>query len=190
MSELLLIHDFLAPAVCAELLAELRRATGSPAGVDGAAPARTVDIRVRRATAIVPSQALRNLIAGQLRQAMPGIGAHFGVALTQCEEPQFLRYETGGHFVPHQDGNTPLLHNDSRFRRISAVIFLSTPSESPAHGDHGGGLLVIHGRYPDTGSRAPVPHKPGTLAAFRAETTHEVTPVTHGERYTIVAWYR
>ena len=38
--------------------------------------------------------------------------------------------------------------------------------------------------------RAPVLPAPGTLVAFRAETTHEVTPVTRGERYAIVSWYR
>jgi predicted 2-oxoglutarate/Fe(II)-dependent dioxygenase YbiX len=32
--------------------------------------------------------------------------------------------------------------------------------------------------------------EPGMLIAFRAETTHEITPVTHGERYSIVSWYR
>jgi len=28
------------------------------------------------------------------------------------------------------------------------------------------------------------------LVAFRSETTHEVTPVTHGERYSIASWFR
>jgi predicted 2-oxoglutarate/Fe(II)-dependent dioxygenase YbiX len=27
------------------------------------------------------------------------------------------------------------------------------------------------------------------LLAFRPELPHEVTPVTHGERFTIVSWY-
>jgi SM-20-related protein len=35
-----------------------------------------------------------------------------------------------------------------------------------------------------------MPNAPGTLVAYRAETTHEVTPVTHGERFTIVSWFR
>ena len=30
----------------------------------------------------------------------------------------------------------------------------------------------------------------GTLVAFRAEKTHEVTAVTRGERFTVVTWYR
>ena len=38
--------------------------------------------------------------------------------------------------------------------------------------------------------RVPVVPAPRTLVAFRAETTHEVTPVTRGERSAIVSWYR
>lgn len=30
----------------------------------------------------------------------------------------------------------------------------------------------------------------GTLVAFRAETTHEVTPVTHSEGYSIINWHK
>jgi predicted 2-oxoglutarate/Fe(II)-dependent dioxygenase YbiX len=48
---------------------------------------------------------------------------------------------------------------------------------------------VFHGPYPDYDLRVPLAPSPGTLVAFRAETTHEVTPVTHGERVTIVSWY-
>ncbi|MER9409217.1 2OG-Fe(II) oxygenase [Mesorhizobium sp. M0589] len=35
-----------------------------------------------------------------------------------------------------------------------------------------------------------MPALPGSLVAFRSETTHEVTPVTCNERFTIVSWYR
>jgi SM-20-related protein len=115
---------------------------------------------------------------------------HFGVPLGQCEEPQFLRYETGDFFVPHQDGNTPLIHDQSRFRKISVVLFLNAQSEEPSPGAYGGGSLVLHGHYSGPSLCVPVVPAPGTLVAFRAETTHEVTPVTHGERFTIVSWYR
>jgi SM-20-related protein len=109
--------------------------------------------------------------------------------LGQCEEPQFLRYDVGDFFVPHQDGNTPLIHDRSRFRKISVVLFLSTQSEDPTPGTHGGGSLVLHGHHSGPFLRVPVLAAPGTLVAFRAETTHEVTPITHGERFTIVSWY-
>jgi SM-20-related protein len=118
------------------------------------------------------------------------IEAHFDVALSSCEAPQFLRYETGDFFVPHQDGNTPLVHDHSRFRRISVVIFLSTPSAEPMRETYGGGSLVFHGSYATPSPTVSVNPEPGTLIAFRSETTHEVTPVTHGERYTIVSWFR
>jgi SM-20-related protein len=31
---------------------------------------------------------------------------------------------------------------------------------------------------------------PGTLVAFPSETTHEVLPITDGERLSVVSWYR
>src|SRR5687767_1637114 len=109
--------------------------------------------------------------------------------LTEFEAPQFLRYETGDFFVPHQDGNTPMIYDESRFRKISVVIFLSTPSDEPEPETYGGGSLVFHGPF-TTNERLPLNPAPGTLVAFRSETTHEVTQVTHGERYTIVTWFR
>ena len=115
---------------------------------------------------------------------------HFGVALAQCDPPQFLRYVTGDYFVAHQDGNTPLIHDDSRFRKVSIVIFLSRKTAAPQPESYGGGALVTHGTYAESYRRSELGAEPGSLVAFRAETTHEVTPVTHGERYTIVSWYR
>ena len=50
--------------------------------------------------------------------------------------------------------------------------------------------LVLHGPYPDFDYRQAVACGAGSLAAFRSETTHEVLPVEHGERFTIVSWFR
>ena len=91
--------------------------------------------------------------------------------------------------VAHQDGNTPLIHDDSRFRKVSAVIFLSAFSRAPAPESYGGGALVLHGPYSGPDLRVPLTPAAGTLICFRAETTHEVLPLTHGERFTIVSWY-
>jgi SM-20-related protein len=115
---------------------------------------------------------------------------HFALSLSSCEEPQFLRYRPGDFFVAHQDGNTPLIHDDTRFRKVSAIIFLSGQSEAPAPGHYGGGSLVFHGPYSGPQLRVPVTPPAGTLLCFRAETTHEVLPVTHGERISIVSWFR
>ena len=57
------------------------------------------------------------------------------------------------------------------------------------------GLLLAAVAVAGCGSSAPssdvsiLTPAPGTLVCFRAETTHEVLPVTHGERFTIVSWY-
>jgi predicted 2-oxoglutarate/Fe(II)-dependent dioxygenase YbiX len=50
--------------------------------------------------------------------------------------------------------------------------------------------LRFAGLYAESYRRVELEAEPGTLVAFRSETTHEVTPVTHGERYTIASWYR
>ena len=145
---------------------------------------------VRKSTRVAVSPETRARVRQWLMARKPEIETHFGVELSECEDPQFLRYETGDYFVPHQDGNTPMVWDESRFRRISAVIFLSQRSDEEAPDTYGGGELVFHGPYSGPRLRVPAQAAPGTLVTFRAETTHEVTPVTHGVRFTIATWFR
>ena len=189
MIDLLHIDDFLDPQTRADIVAELERAHGAPATVLSGDAAGRMDAS-RKSTRITVSPETRALVRERLMERRAEIEAHFGVAVTECEEPQFLRYETGDYFVPHQDGNTPMVWDDSRFRRISAVIFLSRKSDEEALETYGGGELVFHGPYNGPQLRVPAQAEPGTLVTFRAETTHEVTPVTHGVRFTIATWFR
>jgi SM-20-related protein len=69
---------------------------------------------------------------------------------------------------------------------ISTVIFLSRQSEQPEAEAYCGGSLV----FSSMTDRVRIPSEPNMLVAFRSEMTHEVTPVTHGERYSIASWYR
>lgn len=190
MIDLLHIERFLDDATRAEIVAELERAHGAPATVLSAQQGGMVHSAVRRTTRVAVSPETRALVRQRLMERKAQIEAHFGVPVTECEEPQFLRYETGDYFVPHQDGNTPMVWDDSRFRRISAVIFLSQRSDEPAPDTYGGGALVFHGPYTAPNVRVAASAQPGTLVTFRAETTHEVTPVTHGVRFTIATWFR
>lgn len=180
------VPHFLPEQVCAELRAELRAAGG------GAAPLLGGEVRsqVRRTTRIPVPPDTSSRIEPLLVYSIPVLQQHFGVTLTHFEAPQFLRYQTGDFFVAHQDGNTPLIHDDSRFRKVSVVVFLSRYSETPASDTYGGGALVLHEPWNGRGRRVPLTPPPGTFLAFRAETTHEVLPVTHGERFTIVTWFR
>jgi SM-20-related protein len=119
---------------------------------------------------------------------MSAVEKHFGSSLRELEEPQFLRYEAGDYFVAHQDGNTGLLRSEQEERKVSTVVFLNSQSETPRPDAYGGGSLLFHPRGASEPFRLAA--EAGTLVAFRAETTHEVEPVTHGERFTIASWYR
>ena len=182
------IPNALGTDACAALRAEMRAAGGDPATVSGGRYHRSVAPEVRRTTrAAVPpatTEGVERLLLGR----KDAIERHFALTLTDCEEPHFLHYRVGDFFVAHQD-NTPLARDATGSRKISAVIFLNAQSDAPSSDTYGGGSLVLHG--PDSGRPRRVPLAPaqGTLVAFRAETTHEVTPVTRGERFTIVSWY-
>ncbi len=159
--------------------------------VYGSTSAGVVDETTRRSLRLTATNETAELITGRLLGCMAVIGKHFGVTLSECEESQFLRYKKGDFFVAHQDGNTGLLRLDTERRLVSTVIFLSRETDAPEPGPNvhcGGSLIFTNLRR--TSEKFRFRADPGTLIAFRSETTHEVTPVTHGERHTIVSWYR
>ena len=184
------IADVLDEAACNALCAEIQAASGRPAGLLGRPEQKPAWPEVRRATRAEVSPATEALVNDLLAKQKTALERHFGLALGVCEKPQFLHYREGDFFVPHQDGNTPLIHDESRFRKISAVIFLNRQSDDPSPANYAGGSLVLHGPYSGPDLRIAMPALPGSLVAFRSETTHEVTPVTRNERFTIVSWYR
>jgi predicted 2-oxoglutarate/Fe(II)-dependent dioxygenase YbiX len=182
MFDLLFIDDFFDAETRRKMLAELREADADAATVYGSSAGAAVQPRVRSVRRVDVSPELHELVLDRFLECKPEMEKHFAVTLDTCEPPQFLRYEPGDFFVAHQDGNTALLRDESRLRRISVVVFLNA--------EYDGGVLTLHGPYPDYEVRHPLVGNPGALVAFRSETTHEVTPVTQGERYTIVSWYR
>jgi SM-20-related protein len=186
--DLIVERGFLDRSTLAEVLAEVRASQGRPATVYGLGDSGAVDARMRRTTRLSPPAEVQELVRRLLLSRMSAAKEHFGLALDELEEPQFLRYEAGDYFVAHQDGNTGMLRSELEERKVSAVIFLNSQSETPGPNAYGGGSLVFHPRG------ASEPFRPtaeaGTLVAFRAETTHEVEPVIHGERFTIASWYR
>lgn len=179
----LLIAEFLDRSTAVSIEAEVRDSAAAAAAVYGRHVNGAVDRAVRSASRAAVSPATERLVAGKLSAIRPSLEQRFGVTLTSCEPPQFLRYQEGDFFVAHQDGNTPLIRDSSSGRRISAIVFLS-PAEA-----YEGGALVFHGTYP-VFEREEVRAPQGALLAFRSETTHEVTPVTRGTRCTIATWFR
>jgi len=184
--DLFVVPRFFEQRLCDAITTELSAVAGGAATIYGTASSGTIDEMVRRTVRVKPSQETVALIIQKLLACKDAVEKHFDVSLNECEEPQFLRYRVGDFFVAHQDGNTGLMLLDSERRRISTVIFLSREAESPESDAYCGGSLV----FSDLRNRFQMPAEPGTLVAFRSETTHEVTPVTHGERYSIASWYR
>ncbi len=189
--DLYTVKDFFDAEACAEVLGEMRRAGAGAATVYGRGEAGAVDERVRRASRLAPSGETIERVRRRLAECREELGEHFGLRLGVCEEPQFLRYRVGDFFVAHQDGNTGMLLSErERSRKVSLVVFLNRQSETPEAGAYCGGSLVFSDWRGRKGRREfPFFGEAGTLVAFRAETTHEVLPVTHGERYSVVSWY-
>lgn len=147
-----------------------------------------VDERVRRVRRVGVSQDSVAYVTQRLEQERAAIARHFDVDLINFETPQFLIYRVGDFFVAHQDGNTGLVNLDTdRTRRISVSIFLNNQSATLEPDTHAGGALVFSDWR--SGKRHDVYGEAGMLVAFRSDLTHEVTPVTHGDRFAIVSWY-
>ena len=185
--DLHIVKDFFDANTCREVVNDMRRSPAGAALTYGKGePA--VDERIRRANRVSPSSETVAYVTRRLEEQRQDLVSHFGLALSGCEPPQFLCYRVGDFFVAHQDGNTGLVNLDTdRTRRISITLFLNNQSAERQSDAYDGGSLVFSDWR--TGSRQEVVGEPGTLLAFRSETTHEVTPVTHGERYAIVSWY-
>jgi len=188
--ELFLDGAFFDARECEALLSELRAARGGAATIyDRDAPG-SVDERVRKTARLSPSRETVEFVSRRLNAGVHALEEHFRVKLGSCEEPQFLRYDAGGFFVAHQDGGTGLMRSERELRKVSVVVFLNRQAETREPDSYGGGSLVLHARLMSSeDERLPLACEPGTLAAFRSATTHEVLPVTRGERYTIASWF-
>ena len=174
-----------------ELGAEMRMSERVPATVYGTSSTGSVHENIRRTVRHTLSQQTVEYVRKRLLEFKPEVEQHFSLRLADCEQPQFLRYQVGDFFVAHQDGNTGMIQLATEARRVSVVIFLNRQSDTPEEGAYCGGSLVFHDWRAGQGSTPPfhMAGEAGTLVAFRSETTHEVTPVTHGERLSIACWY-
>jgi SM-20-related protein len=189
---LFLAPNFLTVEECARLIAELRSSptTQAPVYIEGSD--KLVHEDIRRTTSLHPSDETFTTLHRRLFEQKSALEQHFGEPLTDCERPQFLRYETGDFFVPHQDGNTEQLEFDHlRIRKISLIVFLNDHAVHPEVNCFSGGSLNFYDQS-QSPARGPFPllGQTGLLVAFTAETMHEVAAVTSGERFTAITWFR
>jgi len=190
--DLLLTPNFLDDVTCRQLIQEAQASGSDPATVYGQNDVGQVNDRVRKACRLKMPATTTEFVRQRLIEHKKTIEDRFSVSLNNCEEPQFLRYDVGGFFVAHQDGNTGLIRLTSDAeRKVSISLLLNSQSENEVSGTYNGGSLKFSDyRAEPQYSEFHLPIEAGTLVAFRSELTHEVTPITHGERYSIVSWYR
>ena len=133
---------------------------------------------------------MREVIETRLRAILPLVAEHFAVPLHGLQEPEFLLYRRGDFFRPHQDNSIDRRYGiDLRRRAVSAVLFLNAQSRLPEPDAYCGGELRLYTPRDPARPYIPIGGNPGRLVAFRSATIHEVRPVTHGERYTVAAWF-
>jgi predicted 2-oxoglutarate/Fe(II)-dependent dioxygenase YbiX len=184
---LFLLRDFLNAEACASLKAELAESPTTQAPVYIQGTEGTVHETVRKTTSLHPSDETVTQVHQQLLEQTAALSQHFGESLIDCEPPQFLRYQKGDFFVRHQDGNPRQDDFDHlRIRRISIVVFLNDFSAAPHADSYSGGVLKFY----DESSEFGLQGETGLLVAFTSDTFHEVLPVTSGERFTIITWFR
>ena len=184
---LFLLRNFLDTESCAGLRAELALAptTQAPVYIEGTEG--TIHETIRKTTSLHPAAETFSQMHERLLGQKSALDDHFGTTLTDCERPQFLRYEKGDFFVRHQDGNSHQSDFDHlRIRRISIVVFLNHSSVEPQENCFSGGALKF---YDQTATFALM-GETGLLVAFKSDIFHEVLPVTSGERFTFVSRFR
>jgi PKHD-type hydroxylase len=101
----------------------------------------------------------------------------FQFDIDKIETLQFTYYDSNeqGCYKSHKD---PLTWNTPHNRKLSLVLQLSDPSE------YEGGEFLLH----NSTEPIVIGKEKGMIVTFPSYTLHEVTPVTKGERYSLVAW--
>jgi SM-20-related protein len=187
---LFLNEDFLDVSQCREMVQEMRSATPEDAEVYTGEDREQLEQSLRRAKKLKPTDRVRRLLEDRLEQLNPQLEKAFSVSLGGFQPPQFLAYGPGHFHAAHRDTRSGATDAIAQ-RMVSVVVFLNDHSEEPRDGCYGGGSLVLGGLVPGLGDDRGFPVAPaaGSAVAFRSDTVHEVKPVTHGERFTIVSWF-
>ena len=190
---LFVCKDLLNPQVSAELQSEMRSAARSAATVRKTGSTYGVDASVRSTNWVRVSDETLLSIETRLLALKLELEEHFHLTLAGCSGTQFLAYKAGDFYVAHRDRTTdPEADSRSTGRQVSVVIFINSESQTPEECSYGGGALTFYGLMDVARGKSlgfPLTGQAGLLVAFLAGLVHEVTPVTHGERYTIVSWF-
>ena len=187
------VEEFLDRPTCELLKAEMRAGVQARARVYDREWNYEEKAALRSTLQVGVGERLDSLVRGKLLDAREALGRHFGVEVKDCQGPTYLIYKPGDFFEPHKDASQrPGAPEHVSRRLISAVVFLSDEDAEGRPGEYAGGSLGFYGLLNDPRCAhigLPVKGRAGMLVAFRSDVFHQVTPVTRGERMTIVSWY-
>jgi SM-20-related protein len=182
--------NFLEQELCARCCREMDEAASTQATIFGPDYTNVIDEAIRSVKVVDVPEATIALVEARLLALRPALERHFDVTLTGCQPLQFLTYREGDFYTVHKDNDTDAPDMVSK-RKVSLVLFLNGQAPQPASGAYGGGSLTFYKLIADPRWQTygfPLNSEAGLLVAFRSDVLHQVLPVTHGKRYTIVSW--
>jgi SM-20-related protein len=200
--DVFLLPAFLSELECVGLRAEMDSVAQVAGGVreTDRPDADSIDRAGRSARECQVSDDTTRSITQRICQVAPEIGAHFNEELAEYETPHFIVYTQGDFYRSHRDLYPDVVVPEPiARRRVAVVIFLNDETDPNRRGERGGAMpmeryaggtlrLCSHEAPEFVSDHASnVPARRGVLVAFRADTWHEVTPITDGRRFTIVA---
>jgi PKHD-type hydroxylase len=165
----------------ADDLAEIRAALSPASWVDGRGTAGHLSAAVKHNAQLHWQDPLAQRLGALVRTRLEQNPMFLSAALpAQILPPLFNRYAGGGHYGAHVDGSIrPIEGTDRRMRTdLSITVMLSDPA------DYDGGELVIEDLLGGREIKLPA----GDAILYPADTIHEVTPVTRGERLAAFTW--
>jgi predicted 2-oxoglutarate/Fe(II)-dependent dioxygenase YbiX len=190
---LLAVPTFLERDLCAEIRKEMATAGEVAATVRGADRSYAVDQQSRRTNWAEVSEETSSLVSERLMALRKEVAEVFGIEVSGVQRPQFLRYREGDFFAAHQDrGSDRKGAEFAQQREVSTVIFLNDETSEVRPDTYEGGALTLFGLLDSGDDRnvgLPVTGEAGALIGFPSEMLHEVTPITRGERFTVVSWF-
>jgi SM-20-related protein len=191
---LFIARGFLDPDQCAAFRNEMCLAPdGAPGSVLNEGGENRVDPSMRTVQLREVRYETRGLAVNQLKCLQPALARHFRLSLSGFESLQFLCYGPGDFYRPHVDTtDDPDAPAYARDRKVSVVLYLNPTTDRPMPNSYGGGKLTFFGLMRDPRLQSvgfDLEGEEGLLIAFRSDVVHEVMPLTHGRRYTVVTWY-
>lgn len=188
-------RNFLSPEERDRLITDARAGASRPATVREG-NANVVDDDYRRSRIADVSAESVALVGDRIAALRPALEDHFEVKTTGYRTPEFLIYRPGDFFKAHADSVPVGTGADDTVvtgRVISTIVFLNGESPQPEAGSFTGGTLGFFGLMDDprmADREFGLTGEAGLLVAFRPEIVHRIAPVTDGERFTIVTWFK